>query len=75
MQRGARAWRSQAMRQALAQWLEAEEEQGGMTRPEVLRRHFQAACRGVAFFSRTREDRADSPKTEPCAVGHSYRFA
>ncbi len=43
MYRGEKSWRSQAMRQALVQWLEGEEAQGGMTRPEVLRRHFQAA--------------------------------
>ena len=41
--RGKKSSRSQAIRQALVRWLEVEEDQGGMTRSEVLRRHFQAA--------------------------------
>ena len=41
--RGENVSRNQAIRLALAQWLDTEEEQGGMTHPEVLRRHFQAA--------------------------------
>jgi Arc/MetJ-type ribon-helix-helix transcriptional regulator len=43
MHRGEKSSRSRAIRQALVKWLEVEEDQGGMTRPEVLRRHFQAA--------------------------------
>ena len=35
--------RNHAIRQALTQWLNTQEEQGGMTQPEVLRRHFHAA--------------------------------
>jgi hypothetical protein len=35
--------RNHAIRQALTQWLDTQEEQGGMTHPEVLRRHFHAA--------------------------------
>jgi hypothetical protein len=35
--------RNHAIRQALTQWLETQEEQGGMTHPEVLQRHFHAA--------------------------------
>jgi Arc/MetJ-type ribon-helix-helix transcriptional regulator len=41
--RGEKSSRSRAIRQALVQWLEEAEELGEMTRPEVLRRHFQAA--------------------------------
>lgn len=35
--------RNHAIRQALTQWLDMQEEQGGMTHPDVLRRHFHAA--------------------------------
>jgi hypothetical protein len=35
--------RNHAIRQALTQWLDTQEEQGGMTHPDVLRRHFHAA--------------------------------
>lgn len=35
--------RNHVMRQALTQWLETQEERGGMTHPDVLRRHFHAA--------------------------------
>ena len=42
--RGEKSSRNQAMRQALTQWLEAQEAQGGMTHPDALRRRFQAAC-------------------------------
>jgi hypothetical protein len=41
--RGEKASRNQAMRQALTQWLDAQEERGGLTHPAVLRRHFRAA--------------------------------
>ena len=41
--RGETSSRNHAIRQALTQWLEAQEEQGGMTHPDVLRRHFHAA--------------------------------
>src|SRR5687768_17460924 len=51
--RGKKSSSSQAIRQALVQWLEVEENQGGMTRPEVLRRHFQAA------YTSLRSERAE----------------
>ena len=35
--------RNHVIRQALTQWLDTQEEQGGMTHPDVLRRHFHAA--------------------------------
>ena len=41
--RGEKSSRNHAMRQALTQWLEAQEAQGGLTHPAVLRRHFHAA--------------------------------
>ncbi len=40
--RGEKLSRNQAIRLALTQWLDMEEEQGGMTHPDVLRRHFHA---------------------------------
>ncbi|HET9943125.1 MAG TPA: ribbon-helix-helix domain-containing protein [Terriglobia bacterium] len=43
MHRGENTSRNQAIRKSLVQWLEMEEEQGGMFHPDVLRRHFQAA--------------------------------
>jgi hypothetical protein len=43
MHHGEHTSRNQAIRKALVQWLEMEEEQGGMFHPDVLRRHFQAA--------------------------------
>lgn len=39
--------RNQAMRQALIQWLDAQEEQVGMTDPDRLRERFQDACRSL----------------------------
>lgn len=41
--RGEKSSRNHAIRQALTQWLEAQEEQGGMTHPDALRRRFHAA--------------------------------
>jgi len=41
--RAEKSSRNHAIRQALTQWLETQEEQGGMTHPDVLRRHFHAA--------------------------------
>lgn len=41
--RGEKSSRNHAMRQALTQWLEAQEAQGGLTHPDVLRRHCHAA--------------------------------
>ena len=41
--RAEKSSRNHAMRQALTQWLDRQEEQGGMTHPDVLRRHFHAA--------------------------------
>ncbi len=41
--RGEKSSRNQAMRQALTQWLEAQEAHEGLTHPDVLRRHFHAA--------------------------------
>jgi hypothetical protein len=41
--RGEQSSRHHAMRQALTQWLDRQEEQGGMTHPDVLRQHFSAA--------------------------------
>lgn len=35
--------RNHAMRHALTQWLDAQEAHAGLTHPDVLRRHFQAA--------------------------------
>jgi hypothetical protein len=35
--------RNQALRQALTQWLDAQEALAGLTHPDVLRRHFHAA--------------------------------
>ncbi len=41
--RGEKSSRNHAIRQALTQWLEAQEAKGGMTHPDVLRRHFHNA--------------------------------
>jgi hypothetical protein len=41
--RAENASRNHAIRQALTQWLDTQEKQGGMTHPDVLRRHFHAA--------------------------------
>jgi hypothetical protein len=41
--RGEKASRHHVMRQALTQWREAQEAQGGLTQPAVLRRHCHAA--------------------------------
>ena len=41
--RGDKLSRNQTICQALAQWLDMAEEQGEMTHPDVLRRHFHAA--------------------------------
>jgi hypothetical protein len=41
--RAEKSSRNHAIRQALTQWLNTQEEQGGMTHPDVLRRHFHAA--------------------------------
>jgi len=41
--RAEKSSRNHAIRQALTQWLETQEELGGMIHPDVLRRHFQAA--------------------------------
>jgi hypothetical protein len=41
--RAEKSSRNHAIRQALTQWLHTQEEQGGMTHPDVLRRHFHAA--------------------------------
>ena len=41
--RGETFSRHQVIRVALTQWLDTTEEQGGMTHPDVLRQHFQAA--------------------------------
>ncbi len=41
--RAEKSSRNQTLRQALTQWLDTQEEQGGMTHPNVLRRHFHAA--------------------------------
>jgi len=40
---GKKSSRSQTIRQALVLWLDEEEARGGMSHPEVLRRHFKAA--------------------------------
>ena len=39
--------RNHAMRQALIQWIEAQEEHVGMTDPDRLRRRFQDACHSL----------------------------
>ena len=39
--RGEKSSRHHAMRQALTQWLDSQEEQGGMTHPDVLRQRFR----------------------------------
>ncbi|MFQ5617044.1 MAG: hypothetical protein ACE5FM_09870 [Methyloligellaceae bacterium] len=41
--RGEKSSRNHARRQALTQWLDTQEEQGGITHPDVLRRYFHAA--------------------------------
>lgn len=41
--RGQKSSRNQAMRQALTQWLDRQEEQGGMTHPDMLRQRFHDA--------------------------------
>ena len=41
--RAEKSSRNHTIRQALTQWLETQEEQGGMTHPDVLRRRFHAA--------------------------------
>jgi Arc/MetJ-type ribon-helix-helix transcriptional regulator len=41
--RGEKSSRNHAIRQGLTQWLDAEEEQGSMTHPDVFRRRFHAA--------------------------------
>jgi hypothetical protein len=40
--RGEKLSRNQVIRLSLTQWLDTEEEQGGMTHPDMLRRHFHA---------------------------------
>ena len=45
--RGEKSSRSRVMRQALTQWLDSQEEQGGMTHPDVLRERFYNAYRSV----------------------------
>jgi hypothetical protein len=40
---GDKSSRNQAMRQALTQWLDAQEAHAGLTHPAILRRHFHAA--------------------------------
>lgn len=40
---GEKSSRNHAMRHALTQWLDAQEAHAGLTHPDVLRRHFQAA--------------------------------
>lgn len=42
IQRGEKSSRNHVICQALTQWLDDQEEQGGMTHPNVLRRHFHA---------------------------------
>ncbi len=41
--RGEKSSRNRVMRQALTQWLTSQEEQGGMTHPDILRAHFHNA--------------------------------
>lgn len=41
--RGEKSSRNRIMRQALTQWLDSQEEQGGMTHPDVLTEHFHNA--------------------------------
>jgi hypothetical protein len=47
--RGEKSSRNHAMRQALTQWLEAQEAQGGLLHPTVLRRHFHAAYTSLRY--------------------------
>ena len=41
--KGEKTSRTRAIRQALTQWLDTQEEQGGMTHPDVLRERFRSA--------------------------------
>lgn len=43
IRRAGKSSRNHAIRQALTQWLDDQEEQGGLSHPDVLRRHFHAA--------------------------------
>ena len=53
--RGENLSRNRVMRQALTQWLNTQEEQGGMAHPDELRERFHNAYRSL----RSRQDRVD----------------
>ena len=53
--RGENLSRNQVIRLALSQWLDTEEEQGGMTHPNVLREHFYNAY----ISSRSGQDKVE----------------
>ena len=55
IQRGEKSSRNYAIHRALTQWLDTQEEQGGMTHPDVLRRHFHS----VYISLRSGQDEVD----------------
>ncbi len=68
--RGEKSSRNQAMRQALTQWLDLQEEQGGMTQPDVLRHHFHAVYTSL----RSGQDEVDIHRIRHLLNWPSERF-
>jgi len=68
--RGEPSSRNHAMRQALTQWLDRQEEQGGMTHPDVLRQHFHAAYTSL----RSGQDEVDIHRLRHLLNWPSERF-
>lgn len=68
--RGEPSSRNHAMRQALMEWLDRQEEQGGMTHPDVLRQHFHAAYTSL----RSGQDAVDIPRLRHLLNWPSERF-
>ena len=68
--RGENSSRNRVMRQALTQWLNTQEEQGGMTRPDELRERFHHAYRSL----RSGQDRVDIHRLRRLLNWPSDRF-
>ena len=68
--RGETSSRNRVMRQALTQWLDSQEEQGGMTHPDELRERFYNAYRSL----RSGQDRVEIHRLRRLLNWPSDRF-
>jgi hypothetical protein len=68
--RGESLSRNQSIRLALTQWLDTEEEQGGMTHPDVLKEHFRNAYTSL----RSGQDRVEIGRLRELLKWPPHRF-